>query len=341
MSLEARGPGGRSPTDVGKVFLILEAGGDATGKPHTTIALELGVSPASVGKYLREAREVVLTADSIQQDGRRQRVLRAIAESDRGFDSPGDLIHAVSRPGERGWDQNGLVVLLWRLQKDGLISFRHAPASGHLSRIKALPSLHTLLGLPTGRVGEPPAGPRSGDTFDPRAHGTKANGGPIERVTRQPTEDEQAQAALLAHGHVPAGWDAGMGDTVSLPADTPPEAPPTTLGGPSAAETPEVAPESTPEPTVAPEPSSEPLVEHLPSAVPAWPVLAELRARLEDVQRARRAARLIEEAAELLSGDERAGLLDKATALVVDHDMTPAEEEYLKFADWIVKGRQP
>lgn len=274
-----------------------------------------------------EAREVVGIADAIQRTGERERIRRAIAEQGP-FATVEDLMKAVARPGEMPIF-NSFVGTCWSLKKQGEIAFDtttnkanagHGPSNNAVIRIRPTKLLLSRLGIakpgkdwPPTKPGPQPVHKVGKDMTDSRQHGRVAAGGPVERRTVDRPIPEPGVVTPVNGSTYPAGVD---------PTDhhTQPD------------ETYEV-PRSFEEVVEAATPVTVEEALAMTVTVPEYPILTALRAKRVEVDRAREAAKLLEQAAELLSGDERESLLTSAAGLIEDHDLTPAEAEYLAYAE--------
>ncbi len=273
--------------------------------------------------------EVSGVATDLVVASQRTLLARTIAE-DGPFSDVGALIDAF---GKRTTDDrrpvfDNVVKALWSLQKQGEITFsqssnstpsrgHHGPASGSLTRIRALPSLYRRLGIAETSRDWPPTvpGPQpvhkvGKDYTDANRHGSVAVGGPIERrVVDRPIPEPGLVTPDDSTTVHPVGVDPT--DHHTQPDET--------------YEVPEFdldPGEPVPEPWTTPGPEE-----------PEFPILAAIRGRVEAQRKAKEAADLILRAAELLSADKAETLLTEASRLVDETALTDVEAEYLRFAE--------
>ncbi len=214
------------------------------GEMQKAVALDLGLSLAAVSRLVRRARaagtlplpdapgaagasyEIAGTVEPRQDEppapgpgattvaadirsaSLRARVLRVACEA--GPLDTNDLAAALRRTdGATNFDGHELQHILASLERQGLVSYR-TNRNGRrklYSRIVGTPRGYAAAGLPPRPAIEPsPERPR--DYTNPRAHGVRAVGGPIERLT--------AAATALVGGPVElAGEAAQLADLAS------------------------------------------------------------------------------------------------------------------------------
>lgn len=253
----------------------------------------------------REHKQNRSVALDVQSDSNKGRLARLIAIKGPFRDMEA-LASAFPRPGE-SFRFDALVGSVWSLQKAGLVTFKqgrsprkgqHGDHLGGLLDITATQALADRYGRSGLSENYPVELIGRPEVVEPT---------PAERVTdhdiRVPREDP-----VVTH---PTGRDPTNQHRL----------PTSTVGGPVTI----IKPGDTSQ-TV-------PVVVDVEPAIEEFPLLAALRARIARVERAREAARLVGEAAELLDGDAQNALLATAVGLLDEVALTDVEAEYLRFAE--------
>lgn len=307
---------------------------DTGSLPKTAERVKVSIS--TVYKYRSEiealAAEVVrgrqATARAVSSDillsGQRDRIRRAIGNA--GFFPTVDgLIEATIRPGESP-SLDGIVAILWSMQKQGEVTFvegtspsarSHSGAQHGVIKIEATDLLYSRLGWarPDRRKGWPPFVPASQttspvgvDRTKPSAHGLVAQGGEIER--RMVVDRPIPEAAVVTPDEG-ATYPVGVDMTDHHNHD-------------------EVAVVVSPYVSPSLIPGNEP-----PVYVGSFPILTGLRAQQDARGEAERRADVYLQAAavvESVNPDEANRMQGLAEAEVARFRLTPIEDEYLRFA---------
>lgn len=266
--------------------------------------------------------ESKLVAGAIQQDSLKQRLLRVICEQGPFDDSMEVMKAARSGPKDTSFGIHEVVHLLYSLNKQGLIKFkanRGASKTDSLTHLEATERGYQQCAIPVpgkqqhnAHGGRTPGTSRAGhavgkDPTEARNHGTRAEGGPIERrrAPVAPATTPEAKAAIERIQAAPeepkpkATWSARSVREAAKPAPTPR------------------------------------IVEE-PKPTRAWPELEAIRAKAAEVREARaRAAKYVDAAAVLEEVDpaEAERLMGLAAGIDRDARLTPLEAEYLAFAN--------